>query len=403
MSTRDRVVDVSCVVLASVVAVLFAAGNGEVVQPATGLYLVTGVALTAVSCAALWWRRRRPLVVGLLIMAISSYTEFAAGAALVAFFTVAVHCRRRVTLGVLALSCVSAVPYSLARPDPDLEAQGANAAGQVAAGMVFTFFLLLPFALWGIWVRARRERLNALRERAVRAEAEAVEAAERIRRQEREHIAREMHDALAHRITLLSLHAGALEVRPDMGSAEVATVAGTIRATAHQALDDLREILGVLRPERGGGSSSGEASVRPQTGVADIAELVRECRAAGVPVELDCRIAEADTASLPTSVSRTAYRVAQEGLTNARKHAPGRAVRIRLDRSGEGELHVRLRNALPSGGAPAAPAMPGSRSGLLGLSERVSLAGGRMDYGARRGSGGSGIDFSLEAWLPWPM
>jgi signal transduction histidine kinase len=397
MSTRDRVVDVSCVVLASVVAVLFAVGNGEVVQPAAGLYLATGVALTTVSCAALWWRRRRPLLVGLLVMAVSSYTEFAAGAALVAFFTVAVHCRRRATLGVLALSCVSAVPYSLARPDPDLAAQGANTAGQVAAAVVFTVVILLPFALWGIWVRARREKLNALRERADRAEAEAERAAEKIRRREREHIAREMHDTLAHRITLLSLHAGALEVRPDMGPAEVASVAGTIRATAHQALDDLREILGVLRPERGA-----DPAVRPQTGVADIAELVRECRAAGVPVELDCRLAEADTASLPAAVSRTAYRVVQEGLTNARKHAPGRAVGIRLGRSGEGEVHVQVRNALPPGGAPAAPAMPGSRSGLLGLSERVSLAGGRMDYGARRGSGGSGVDFSLEAWLPWP-
>jgi signal transduction histidine kinase len=266
--------------------------------------------------------------------------------------------------------------------------------------MLFTFFILLPFLLWGVWVRARRQKLNRLRERAERAEAEAERAAERIRRRERQHIAREMHDVLAHRITLLSLHAGALEVRPDMGPGEVATVAGTMRATAHQALEDLREILGVLR--HNGGSA---AAVRPQPGVASLPELVGECRAAGVPVVLEDRLPESD--SLPSSASRTAYRVVQEGLTNARKHAPGSEVRIRLDRCGKGEsgeLHVRVRNALAR---RATTALPGARSGLVGLSERVSLAGGRIDYGVRRasapeGGGSGGVDFSLEAWLPWP-
>jgi signal transduction histidine kinase len=403
-SRRDTIVDVTCVVLASLVTVLFVAGNGEVVQPASGPYLVTSVALAAVACAALWWRRRRPVWVGLLIMAIGSYTEFAAGPSLVAFFTIAVHCRRRVTLAVLALSCVSAVPYALVRPDPDLEAQGANAPGQIAMAIVFTIVILLPFLLWGWWVRARRVKLNALRDRAERAEAEAERVAERVRRREREHIAREMHDVLAHRITLLSLHAGALELRPDMGPGEVATVAGTMRATAHQALEELREILGVLRHNSGGQNGAG-AAVRPQPGVASLAELVGECRAAGVPVVLDDRLPEPAREALPASASRTAYRVVQEGLTNARKHAPGSEVRICLDRCGEGEsgeLRVRVRNALASGPSSA---LPGARSGLVGLSERVSLAGGRIDYGVRRANGngsGSGVDFSLEAWLPWP-
>ncbi|MGP4111295.1 sensor histidine kinase [Streptomyces sp. 4N509B] len=401
MSARDRAVDLGCVTLSALVALLFVANNGVVVRPVEGLYLVTSVSLTAAACAALWWRRRWPLPVGLLGVAISSYTEFAAGAALTGAFTVATHCRPRVTLVVLAVACGGAVPYSLARPDPDLQAQGADAGGQVVFGVLFTLFLLLPVQLWGMWIRARRQRLAGLRERATRAEAEAALVADRVRRQEREHIAREMHDVLAHRLTLLSLHAGALEVRPDMGPAQVASVAGTIRTTAHQALDDLREILGVLRPDR-----NGSVAVRPPSGLADITELVEESRAAGVPVSLDCRLAEADGATLPPSVSRTAYRVVQEGLTNARKHAPGTEVRVFVDRAADGGLRLGLRNALPAAGSAAPAAPPGSRSGLLGLSERVSLAGGRLEYGARRGGrereSGGGVDFALEAWLPWP-
>jgi signal transduction histidine kinase len=401
---RDRVVDVSCVVLASLTTVLFVAGNGDLVQPATGLYFATGVAPSVPPHAALWWRRHRPFRVAVLVLLVGAYTEFAAGASLVAFFTVAVHCRRRVTLVLLALSCASSVPYSLVRPDPALEAEGANAPGQVAAGLVFTIVILLPILLWGWRVRSRRQKVNRLRERAERAEAEAALTAERVRRREREHIAREMHDVLAHRITLLSLHAGALELRPGMGEKEVASVAGTMRATAHQALEDLREILGVLR------HNGDAAAIRPQPGVTALPELVGECRAAGVLVVLEDRLPEPGHDSLSSPVSRTAYRVVQEGLTNARKHAPGSEVRIRLDRSGEGEraeLHVVVRNALAGAGAAAGPAMPGARSGLVGLSERVSLAGGRIDYGVRRANGdaaggGSGVDFSLEAWLPWP-
>ena len=103
---------------------------------------------------------------------------------------------------------------------------------------------------WGMFVRARRQLVLTLRDRAERAEAEQHLRVDQARQQERARIAREMHDVLAHRISLLSLHAGALEFRPDAPPEEVARAAGVIRSSAHEALNDLREVIGVLRESR---------------------------------------------------------------------------------------------------------------------------------------------------------
>jgi signal transduction histidine kinase len=244
----------------------------------------------------------------------------------------------------------------------------------------------------GARVRARREAVRSLRERAARAEVEAGQRAERLRGLERERIAREMHDVLAHRISMVSLYAGALEIRPDLSAEEVAKTAGTIRVNAHHALEELREILGLLRNGGDGGT------LRPQPGLAELDQLIAEARAAGTPVEVDNRLPGLPGAEVPPVVSRTAYRIVQEGLTNARKHAPGAPVHLQLDGTPGGELHVWLRNKLMT--APGR-AIPGAGSGLLGLGERVSLSGGRIDHGARRGPDGE-ITFQLEAWVPWP-
>lgn len=229
--------------------------------------------------------------------------------------------------------------------------------------------------------------IDSLRERAERAESESNLRAETVRGLERERIAREMHDALAHRISLVSLHAGALEVRPDVGAKEVEAIASTIRLNAHGALEDLREILGVLR-------SGVAASARPQPGVVDIGELIEDSEKAGTRVTFVDEM-PSDTTLMP-SVSRTVHRVIQEGLTNARKHAPGLPVRCGIALVG-GELRVWLENGLAT---ESFAAVPGSRSGMIGLSERVELAGGRIEYGiARRGDG---VVYRLEAWLPCP-
>lgn len=380
-SRRDRNVDVACVTIAVLVGVVAALDTDATGRAPRG-YIAQSLAVTAVACVLIWWRRRRPVAVALILLPPAIFTEFVGGATLIAVFTVAVHRRWYVAFAVTVLHLLASVPYSILQPDPTLtivEYHGINVV------------LLSAVVAWGMMVRARRELVASLHERAVRAAAEATQRAERLRGLERERIAREMHDVLAHRISLVSLHAGALEVRPDMSAEQVARTAGTIRASAHQALEDLREILDVLRAGDDG------AGVRPQTGLSDLDELIVESRATGTTVHLDDRLP--DVGSLPASVSRTAYRIVQEGLTNARKHAPDAEVWVRIERQADGELHVWLRNRLAAG--PVQATIPGSRSGLVGLAERVSLVGGRIDHGARRGAGGT-IDFHLEAWLPWP-
>jgi signal transduction histidine kinase len=376
---RHLAIDLVAIAVAALVA-LVTAGEVEQSGRVTGRALFWALVLAGIGCVALLWRRSHPIGVAVLVAAISAVTELVGGAALIAVYTVAANRGRQVTITMAALYLLISVPYSIIRPDPELGVVGVNAVNVA---------LLAVTVMLGTAVRARRELVASLRERAARAEAEAGLRAERQRSLERERIAREMHDMLAHRISLVSLHAGALEIRPDLSAEEVARAAGTIRASAHQALEELREILGVLNPHPDGGS------LRPQPALADLAELIEESKSTGTPLDVDDRL---DGKQAPPSVSRTAYRLVQEGLTNARKHAPGEQVHLLLERTGAGELHVWLHNRLAT---TPGPAIPGARSGLVGLVERVSLAGGRVDHGARRGAGGE-VSFHLEAWLPWP-
>ena len=242
---------------------------------------------------------------------------------------------------------------------------------------------------WGMFVRARRQLVLSLRERADRAEAEQQLRVEQARQHERARIAREMHDVLAHRISLLSMHAGALEFRPDAPPEEIARAAGVVRASAHQALQDLREVIGVLREEPPDGDPE-----RPQPTLANLPGLLDESRQAGMHVSSECRVEDLDT--VPAGVGRNAYRIVQEGLTNARKHAHGAAVDVTLDGAAGTGLTVEVRNRLALAGAASAQ-IPGTGSGLIGLAERTSLAGGSLEHG-RTPDG----DFELRAWLPWP-
>jgi signal transduction histidine kinase len=196
-----------------------------------------------------------------------------------------------------------------------------------------------------------------------------------------------MHDVLGHRLSLLSVHAGALEFRPDAPAEEVARAAKVIRENAHLALQDLREVLGVLR------APVGEL---PQPTIGDVQQLVAESGRAGMRVAL-----HEDTAGpVPDLAGRTAYRVVQEALTNARKHAPGAEVQVRLAGApGQGPT-VEMCNRPPgprSVPAPGAPPGRGTGQGLAGLAERVALAGGALEHGPT-GAGG----WRLAARLPWP-
>ena len=248
---------------------------------------------------------------------------------------------------------------------------------------------VLSTAVVVAWGMFRRGRLAAQRERALRRQAEEQLRVEQIRHGERERIAREMHDVLAHRISLLSLHAGALEFRPDASAEEISRAAAVIRATAHQALEDLRAVIGLLRD-----GSGGQPPPPPQPTLAALLDLIEESRAAGMQLRADVRVEY--LAAVPDVIGRHALRIVQEALTNARKHAPSAPVDLRLEgAAGEG-LTIEVRNPLPVLTA-AATQIPGSGTGLVGLSERAMLSGGRLDYELEEDKG-----FRLRAWLPWP-
>ncbi|MFE7569794.1 sensor histidine kinase [Streptomyces sp. NPDC057539] len=327
------------------------------------------------ACCSLWARRRWPVALALVLGVVSTVAPVTGGATVVALFCVAVHRPFRIVAAVGGLSLVAGCLQLWIRPDPSTS---------LTTGMVATVALILMVTGWGMLVRARRQLVVALRERATRAEAEAELRAEQAQRLAREAIAREMHDVLAHRLTLLSVHAGALEYRPDAPAPEVARAAGVIRDSAHDALQDLRMIIGVLR-------APGDEGDRPQPTLATLDALVAESREAGMRVTLDSRID--DPSAVPAATGRTAYRIAQEGLTNARKHAPGTEATVEVTGGPGDGLTVEVRNHAPRGEVPK---VPGSGQGLIGLTERALLAGGRFEHGAT-GDGG----FAVRAWLPW--
>ncbi|WP_341719281.1 histidine kinase [Micromonospora sp. FIMYZ51] len=384
-TTRDWLVDSLCFLVSVgwvLVATLDAASpNPSFAERLPYHWMIVADALFGLACSAvLWVRRRWPLGLALVTLPVAAFSMAAAIPLLIIFFTLVVHRRTAVVLAVTAAGLFTNTLLAILRPDPHLT-HWATAAW----GVVITLLVLA----WGMFVRARRQLVLSLRERAERAESEQQLRVAQARQLERTRIAREMHDVLAHRISLLSLHAGALEFRPDAAPQEVARAAGVIRGSAHAALQDLREVIGVLRAE----GSLTEEPEPPQPTIADLPALVAESRAAGVRVDLRDEVSGADR--LPPALGRTVYRIVQEGLTNARKHATGAAVTVGLRGAPSDGLSVEIRNRWPVG--EVTEQIPGTGTGLVGVAERVHLAGGRLAHG-RDGTG----DFRLAAWLPWP-
>jgi signal transduction histidine kinase len=335
-------------------------------------------AMLGLAClVALGWRRRHPAAVGVATTLASIVSAAAGGPALIALFSATVRASRDGLIAVWSVAVVSALVYPLVIPGEE------SYLLEASIGLLITVVIVG----WGLFARARHQLVLSLRERAARLEAEQRLHVEQAREAERRRIAREMHDVLAHRVSLLTLHAGALEFRPDAPPEEIAEAAGVVRASAHAVLQELREVVGVLREGE-------EGTERPQPTLADIPGLVEESRAAGMRVE--SRIdADADVAA---ATGRTAYRIVQEGLTNARKHAPSAAVTVTVAARGSGsppglEVEVLTRRAVGAPGAAAPP--PGTGTGLIGLAERVALAGGEFHHGPRAGG-----DHVLHAVLP---
>ena len=364
-STRDWVVDTLMFLGACGLALL----TYPLLRPDRPLLSAMDQVAGALACTAVWLRRRWPVPLAVATALLGAVLALVGGAAAVALFTVAVHRPFRVSGPVLALHLAAAVPNALLYPDPGLSAPAAIGFAALLSLMIFA---------WGMAVRARRRLVLSLR-------AQAEAAAREARRLERERIAREMHDVLAHRLSLLSVYAGALEFRPDAAPEDIAKAAGAIRGSAHQALQDLREVIGVLRDPAEEGPPG-----RPQPVLADLPALIEESRAAGMEVAFALRAGE-----VPETLGRNVYRIVQEALTNARKHAPGAPVDVTVTGAPGDGLTVEVRNPVPRRAGDAAP--PGSGTGLIGLAERAALAGGRLEH--RRDRDGR---FLLRAWLPWP-
>ncbi|WP_410657028.1 sensor histidine kinase [Amycolatopsis sp. lyj-112] len=342
------------------------------------VWLRVGDPLVALACLiALLWRRRHPLVVAAAVVIASAVSILAGGAALLAVGSLAAR-RRPVEIAVVGVlfTVASRVTSVLYPRRTALEPLWLSFSASV---------LIVGIAVAvGVAIGARREEVRSLRERAESAEREQTARAAEARIVERHRIAREMHDVLAHRVSLVAMQAGVLGHRPDLPADQVAVLARGIADGSHQALEELRDVLGVLRagPEEPG---------PPQPSLADLPALVADARALGLDVAFTTKAA----GEPPDVTARTAYRIVQEGLTNAGKHAPGSRVRVTVEGAAGDGLRVSVRD---SGAARIAGGPPASGFGLLGLTERVALAGGELDHHPDPGGG-----FVLGARLPWPV
>lgn len=261
--------------------------------------------------------------------------------------------------------------------------------GQILLSLLVSVGLTVAPVVTGLYVGARRRLIESLKDRAHGLETEldllaeqAQERARRARLEERTRIAREMHDVVAHRVSLMVVHAGALERIAGKDPDKAAQSAKLMGEVGRQALNELREILGVLRMDD-------ERQPEPDS-LAGLPRLVDQSRAAGMAVTLTV---SGSRQEFTGEAEQTAYRVVQEGLTNAHKHAGGAQVSVLLSYAPNG-VRVAVVNACP-GGERGAAKLPSGGNGLVGMRERVIALGGTFSSGPEADGG-----FRIEAVLP---
>lgn len=326
--------------------------------------------VAVLSCALVPYALRSPVAGGLILAVLAALSPAATPTA---------------SFGVLNAARQRRFPAAALVTGVGIAAQAIQGWWRPTSGLSYGWWLVLLAATyaallgWGQLAQARQALLCELRERARRAEAEQEHRVAEARVAERRRIAREMHDVLAHRLSLVATYAGALEYRPDSSPEQLSRAAGVVRAGVRQALEELREVITVM------GDATEDEGVLPE--LKDIPRLVQEVKDAGTPVTLDDRV---DAADVPATAGRAAYRIVQEGLTNARKHAPGAPVSVVLKGMPGDGLTVDIRNPLGSGTGES------GGLGLIGLTERVQLAGGTLDHEL------AADGFRLRARLPWP-
>ena len=372
------------------VAIVAVAGTIEITAPlvwhgrhgaASGHRPLDGfaIALLVVSALALVARRQRP--VGVLVLNVAAVMlyyllgypgEVAFLSLYVAFFTAVTSGHRLaawVGAAVLAanmwLSWLTGYPIS-------------------ASTLAWALIWLLIVLGAGEVVRLRRAYLDSLRQRAIEAERTRDEEGRRRASEERLHIARELHDLIGHNISLINVQAGVglhlLERQPEQAGAALTA----IKQVSKDTLDELRLVIGTVR-----GAADGGSPRRPARGLGDLDALVTASSAAGIEAAMEVA---GEPRPVPAGVGLTAFRIVQESLTNARRHAGPAKVTVRLE-YGDRELTVRVAD---DGRGPEAPAEPGAGGrGLAGMRERAVAAGGSLDAGARPGGG-----FQVVARLP---
>ncbi|MFE1442851.1 sensor histidine kinase [Streptomyces sp. NPDC058739] len=366
-----------------------ASGAVERTDGRNELWLV--VPVTLLLCVTVALRRRMPenmlvlaAVVGVAQLALNVSTMLADFALLVIVYTVAATGASWARRFGLAAGLVAAPLAQMRWPDSE-----ASALGNVAIAV----FQTVPFALaWvlGDSLRTRRAYFAQLEERAARLEKEREAQAKVAVAAERARIARELHDVVAHNVSVMVVQADGAAYVLDAAPDQAKKALETISSTGRQALAEMRRLLGVLRT----GEHQEAGEYVPQPDVEQIEELVEQCRGSGLPVDFKI---EGTPRPLPSGVELTAYRIVQEALTNTRKHGganAGASVRLVYFDDGLGLLVEDDGKGAPhelyeDGG------VDGRGHGLIGMRERVGMVGGTLDAGPRPGGG-----FRISALLP---
>ena len=338
------------------------------------------LALGVASLVAMQFRRRWPFAVTVLTVAATAVSVSAIGPWIVCQVSLSARRRWREILPTAALSVLAGQASLAVQP---------NRTMSWYVNLLFCVLAAGVYVAIGMYLGARRDLIASLHDRAERAEREQALQVSTARAGERTRIAREMHDVLAHRMSLVAVHAGALAYRTDLSAAETRETAAIIQANSQRALADLREILGLLRDTERGIDVTHH---RPQPTLGDLDSLLDDERAAGAHVTLRSDLEDLD--ALPESIGRSAFRIVQEGLTNARKHAPHAIVTVELTGHPGNGLDLSVRNPVRVGGE--LDGKDGAGFGLVGLAERAAASHGRLEHGLTRNG-----DFVLRAWLPW--
>ena len=337
-----------------------------------------GVALLVVGAVPLALRRRFPVAVWLLTgLAAAAYGILPYNdpplpyAALVGVYTVAAHSPRRTAVAAAVVTAVAIVVATVLSGD----------SGKV--DVAFEFLIFATAWLLGDGVRVRRAYTSELEDRAVRLAREREEEARRATAEERVRIARELHDVVAHHVSVISVQSEAarflLPDHPDKAKEAVEAVGDTAR----QTLTEMRRLFGALRQD-----GDARSPLAPQPGLVVLGDLVDSFRQAGLGVEL---VVEGDGRRLPRGIDLSAYRMVQEALTNVLKHAGPARARV-VVRYGDEDLFV----SVTDDGRGPDPSGNGRGHGLVGMKERANLFGGELRAGGREEGG-----FTVEARLPF--